>query len=130
MTTPTADQIARAAARALAIQDQIKALNAERAELDKVLAYADPQKVYRGYGARLERTPVHAVDKDLVQKNFPISARPDLYQTVASLDLARFKKEAGAGKFLAQYQTVSYRTTIKAEDVAYSAPADDDEDGF
>lgn len=131
----TNDDLLIKAARLLAIQQQMTDLAAEKAEIDKALEALDPERVHRGHGVRIQRTPVRTVDQKAAQADYPMENYPGLYQrkVTDAFQLEAFKAQATEDGTLADYQKVSYRTKVEAEATAYAptSPTPDDDDlGF
>ena len=109
----TAAQATKLAARRKAIDKELEALNKERAAISEKLLSLDPETVAEGNGVQLSFSPYRQLDTKFIERRFPASKFPELYDL--KLSTAEFKKSISAND-LAAYQTITYRINIKEID--------------
>lgn len=109
----TKAQIAKLAARRMEVDQLIKDLTAEKAEITAKLDTLPLGQTDAGDNI-VTRTPFRTLDADLITTDFPASRNPEYYKL--TLDTAEFKKHFSAVD-LESYQKVTHRISVKPKGV-------------
>lgn len=92
------------------IMATIKALEAEKAEIDAKLLDLDKDSEFKGDGVIVSFTPVRGLDNAFITKKYPAAKRPEFYKL--TLDVAAFRQHFSPVE-LETFEKISYRINVK-----------------